>query len=191
MINIFSKICKTPFCNTQITDKFNGYCSYCFMNVYPLDPFCINYKMKQKSVFDFLLKTFPTLPFIFDKKITNGISNRRPDVFLDLNHQIIIVEIDEYQHIRYDISCENKRLFEISLDTNHRPIIFIRFNPDQYILNNTKIPSCWKLNKNGSCSLFNLNDWNNRLFILKYELQYWLNNISMKTILIKYLFFNE
>lgn len=191
MINIFATFCKTPFCDTQITDKFKGYCSYCFMNVYPEDPYSINYKIKQKSVFDFLKNTFPTLPFIFDKKIRNGISYRKPDVFLDLNHQIIIIEIDEYQHIRYDLSCENKRLMEISLDTNHRPIIFIRFNPDEYSFNNTKIPSCWKINKNGSCSLFNSNDWKKRLFILKNEILYWLNNISLKTILIKYLFFNE
>ena len=35
------------------------------------------------------------------------------------------------------------------------------------------------------------NDWKKRLFILKNEIIYWLNNINHKTIFIKYLFFNE
>ena len=46
---------------------------------------------------------------------------------------IIIVEIDENAHINYDSSCENKRLMELSQDLGFRPIVFIRFNPDDYI----------------------------------------------------------
>ena len=52
--------------------------------------------------------------------------------------QIIIVEIDEYQHENITYSCENKRIMEISQDLGHRPIIFIRFNPDEYLLNGLK-----------------------------------------------------
>ena len=69
---------------------------------------------------------------MYDKKIQDGCSTRRPDLFLDLGYQIIIIEIDENQHIDYDCSCENKRIMELSQDVGHRPIVFIRFNPDDY-----------------------------------------------------------
>ena len=37
---------------------------------------------------------------------------------------------------------------ELSQDVGHRPIIFIRFNPDQYFdINNKKIASCWSYSK--------------------------------------------
>jgi hypothetical protein len=42
------------------------------------------------------------------------------------------IEIDENQHVAYDCSCENKRIMELSQDVGHRPIVFIRFNPDGY-----------------------------------------------------------
>ena len=59
-------------------------------------------------------------------------SKRRPDLFLDLGYQILIIEIDENQHLDYDCSCENKRIMELSQDVGHKPIVFIRFNPDEY-----------------------------------------------------------
>ena len=65
----------------------------------------------------------------------------------------IIVEIDENQHIDYDCSCENKRMMELSQDVGHRPIIFIRFNPDDYMKGNKKISSCWVNNKQGKCNI--------------------------------------
>jgi hypothetical protein len=45
----------------------------------------------------------------------------------------ILIEVDENQHIDY-ISCENKRTMEISRDLGHRNIVFIRFNPDDYMI---------------------------------------------------------
>ena len=39
---------------------------------------------------------------------------------------------------------------ELSKDLQHRPIVFIRFNPDDYTNQaGEKIKSCWKLNKLG------------------------------------------
>ena len=70
--------------------------------------------------------------WIADKIVNTDYSKRRPDLLLDLGYQILIVEIDENQHIDYDYSCENKRIMELSQDTGHRPIIFIRFNQDRW-----------------------------------------------------------
>jgi hypothetical protein len=66
----------------------------------------------------------------------------RPDLLLDFGDFILIIEVDENQHID-DISCENKRTMEISRDLGHRNIVFIRFNPDDYMIGNEKITSCW------------------------------------------------
>jgi hypothetical protein len=41
-----------------------------------------------------------------------------------------------------------RRIMEISQDLGHRPVVFIRFNPDYYFdKNNTKIKSCWSITK--------------------------------------------
>ena len=72
---------------------------------------------------------------------------KRPDLFLDFGYQVLIVEIDENQHQNYDCSCENKRLMELSQDVQHKPIVFIRFNPDDYMDQERKISSCWTTNK--------------------------------------------
>jgi len=109
-----------------------------------------------------------------------------------LGDQIIIVEIDENQHKEYDCSCENKRLMEISKDVGHRSIIFIRFNPDVYYLNNEKITSCFSINKNGLCCIKKTKtiEWKNRLETLKTQIEYWYNNRTDKTIEVIQLFYN-
>jgi len=76
-------------------------------------------------------------------------------MLLDLRDQVLIIEIDENEHTSYDCSCENKHIMQLSQDVGHRPIVFIRFNPDSYRKNDTKIPSCWKQNTNGKCVLKN------------------------------------
>ena len=40
---------------------------------------------------------------------------------------------------------------ELSQDVGHRPIIFIRFNPDDYKCNNVNITSCWTQDNKGIC----------------------------------------
>jgi len=54
-------------------------------------------------------------------------------MLLDLGYHVIIVEVDENQHKKYDCSCSNKRIMELSQDVNHRPIVFIRINTDEYL----------------------------------------------------------
>ena len=186
MINIKDKICKTHLCYTQVKDKYDGYCLYCYINIFPDKPLSRNYKTKEYSVVDFVKNKYPNLNWISDKKISNGFSKRRPDLLLDLIYQIIIIEIDENQHIDYDCSCENKRIMELSQDVGHRPIIFIRFNPDDYTNNNVNITSCWSQNNKGICVVKKSKEkeWNERLKSLENQINYWINpdNKTNKTI---------
>ena len=105
---------------------------------------------------------------------------------------IIIVEVDENKHTNYDCSCENKRLMELSSDLHHRPIVFIRFNPDAYTnQDNVVVKSCWKVNKMGVIQVAKnkQNEWEERIVMLKEQIQYWIANPSEKTVSIIELFY--
>ena len=75
---------------------------------------------------------------------------------------------------------------EISQDLWHRPIVFIRFNPDEYYIGERKIQSCWSYDKKGICRLTkkHIDKWNERLNILKQQIEYWTNatNKTNKTL---------
>jgi hypothetical protein len=195
MINITIKKCKTPLCETKANPYYENYCLRCFIYTYPDKRTHKNYKTKEQSVVDYISKTFPNLTIITDKINKDGCSKKRPDILIDLGYQIIIIEIDEKQHKNYDCSCDNKRIMEISQDNGHRPIIFIRFNPDSYKIGENKMSSCWKLSKDGFLILDKLKsiEWNNRLSSLKDQINYWCNpkNLTDKTIEIIQLYYDQ
>ena len=195
MINVISKTCKSEWCNTQVLEKYDGYCLFCFINLFPDKPVSRNYKTKEYAVVEFVKNKFSNLSWIADKRIQDGCSKKRPDLLLDLGYQVIIVEIDENQHINYDCSCENKRLMQLSQDIDHRPIIFIRFNPDDYKKDGLNITSCWGNNKKGICVVkkSKVNEWVERLNALEEIINYWIDpiNNTNKTIEIIQLFYNE
>jgi hypothetical protein len=126
-------LCKSEWCELRGIPKYNGYCLSCCIQVCPDIQVVYNYKTKENDVVDRVKKQFPNFSWVHDKKIRDGCSKRRPDLLLDLGSHVFIVEIDENKHTEYDCSCENKRLMELSKDVNHRSIVFIRFNPDEYI----------------------------------------------------------
>jgi hypothetical protein len=102
-----------------------------------------------------------------------------------MGSHIVIIEIDENHHSLYDCSCEHKRVMEISQDVGHRPIVFIRFNPDSYTdINNQKIASCWGANKLGFMVVkpTKLKEWEDRIKSLHEQIQYWIDNVPEKTI---------
>jgi len=84
---------------------------------------------------------------------------------------------------------------ELSKDVNHRPIVFIRFNPDDYIKETQKIDSCWNINKLGVCIIKKqkINEWNDRLNSLKDCIDFWIRpeNKTEKTIEIVELYYNS
>lgn len=195
MINITIKKCKTPLCETKANPNYENYCLRCFVYTYPHKRTRKNYKTKEQVVIDYVENNFKELTLITDKINPDGCSKKRPDILIDLGYQIIIIEVDEKQHKNYDFNCENKRMMEISQDNGHRPIIFIRFNPDSYTINRSKIQSCWKLSKTGFLIIDKLKEieWNNRLNELKEKIKYWCNpeNITNKTIEIIQLYYDK
>ena len=195
MLNVCSKSCKSSWCSTRVHEKYDGYCLFCYMNLFPDKPVSRNYKTKEYAVVEYIKTVFPSLPWIADKIIQGGCSKRRPDLLLDLLYQVIIIEVDENQHTDYECSCENKRIMELSQDLGHRPIVFIRFNPDDYDKNGTNITSCWGQDKKGICVVKQSKkiEWEQRLNALKENINYWINqeNITNKTIETIQLFYDE
>jgi hypothetical protein len=184
MIDIKHNYCKSYLCFTHGNKKYDGFCLYCYMHLFPDKPVLRNYKTKEYAVIEFVKTTFPDLSWISDKRISGGCSKKRPDLFLDLGYQVIIIEVDENQHTTYDCSCENKRIMELSNDVGHKPIVFIRFNPDDYEENEIVIKSCWGVNKKGICVVKKLKEWDKRLNTLKEQINYWIHpdNITTKTV---------
>ena len=129
-----------------------------------------------------------------DKTVEYGCSRRRPDIYIDFGTHLIIIEIDENQHIEYDEICENRRIMEISQDFGHRPIVFIRFNPDSYKnKENKNITSCWSINKLGLCTIKRGKnvEWNERLETLKDKINYWIKNEPTKVVNVEYLYYDN
>ena len=194
MVDVRAKRCKSSWCSTQVAEKYDGYCLFCYMNLFPDKPVSHNYKTKEYAVVEYVKTKFPNFQWIADKIVNGGCSKRRPDLLLDLGYQIIIVEIDENQHTEYDCSCENKRIMELSQDLGHRPIVFIRFNPDDYDKNGTNITSCWGHNNKGLCTVkkSKKSEWDQRLTALEEQISYWITpaNTTNKTIETVQLFYD-
>ena len=195
MVDVKHKRCKTYLCYTRVKEKYDGYCLFCYINIFPDKPVSRNYKTKEYAVVEYVKTKYPDLSWIADKIINNGCSKKRPDLLLDLGYQILIIEIDENQHIDYDCSCENKRIMELSQDLGHRPIIFIRFNPDEYKNNDSMVTSCWGQDKKGICVVKKTkkDEWRQRLNTLEEVINYWLNpnHKTNKTIEIIQLFYDN
>ena len=196
MVNLLAKKCKSEWCYTSIYDKnkYDDYCMRCYIHLFPDKPVTRNYKTKEKAVVDFVLSLYVSLSWVSDKRIQEGCSRRRPDLLLDLGSHVLVIEIDENQHGSYDCSCDNKRLMELSQDIRHRPLVFIRFNPDSYINSqNEHIRSCWTPNKqNGILYISSMKkcEWEYRLSLLKTQIDYWLQHVPEKMVEVIQLFYD-
>lgn len=195
MIDVKHPSCKSSWCTTLVNEKYDGYCLFCYMNLFPDKPVTHNYKTKEYAVVEHVKTKFPNHTWIADKIINGGCSKRRPDLLLDLLYQIVIIEVDENQHTDYDCSCQNKRIMELSQDLGHRPIVFIRFNPDDYEKDGTNISSCWGQDKKGICVVkkSKRDEWTQRLNALEEQINYWIKpeNITNKTIETIQLFYDS
>jgi hypothetical protein len=196
MVDCIHNLCKTHLCGIRVQEKYDGYCLRCYINLFPDKPVSKNYKTKEFAVIEFIKNEFANYDWQTDKQVKEGCSKRRPDLLLDLGYQVIVIEIDENQHIDYDCSCENKRLMELSQDLGHRPIVFIRFNPDEYINKDSeKIVSCWGYNKAGISIIKKTQkkEWINRLNSFQQQIQYWScsENSTNKTVEIIQLYYNQ
>ena len=131
-------------------------------------------------------KEFQDLELICDRKVDDGCSRRRPDIRIECFTHNIIVECDENEHKGYN--CEGKRIMEIFQDLGSRPLIVIRFNPDSYAEDDTKISSAFTTTKAGWLAL-NRTEWKWRVKELKRTIRNSLRDVPVQDLTTIQLFY--
>ncbi len=127
---------------------------------------------------------------VLDKVISGGCSKRRPDGMIDCLTHVVIVEIDEDQHIRYDQTCENRRTMEIFRDLGNRPVSFVRLNPDGYTKDDKRVGKVFSIMKNGELKR-HTKEFERRFEALVEAVGVAIHTIPDSEITIKQLFFTE
>jgi len=192
MINLDDKVCKWCW-DAKIKDieKWNGYCYKCYSIIYEEKKYT---KIKQLSVYDYLKEKNKNIDLIYDKTLTFVYdSSYRPDIQIILDSKVILIEIDENQHLDYSTENETIRINDLKTKCNNinKKMILLRFNPDKYKIGKKTIKSCWTLkNCNVELDKTKIDDWNNRLNLLNNKLNYYLIN-DVENNIIEYLFFSE
>lgn len=135
MVNVKSN-CKSSFCTSYGNKNYDFYCIHCFSNLFPNDPRSKNvrFKTKEITIRDFLNENFEE--FIHDTPLWTGncdCSHRRRIDFRKLvGNTLLCIEVDEFQHKRYDKDYEEIRYDDLYMAFSGK-YIFIRFNPDEYV----------------------------------------------------------
>ena len=185
--------------------KYDGYCFKCYFKINPTKIPIINRKIKEDAVVEFI-KLIYTQEIIeklnikdirFDREC--GTTKKKPDIVIICENNVIIIEVDEFQHKRGgqeggQYSKENEenkmKLIKDYYKSQDKKIIYIRFNPDDYLSkNNIKIKSPWK-EDDGILKLVDETDWKNRLEILKQKIDFYLKKKEIKNNSTNYLFYD-
>ena len=132
--------CETPGCSIKPLFALEGRCpTRCGMHrtdAHLPDPVlaAMRRNSKEQHVFDMIKNRLdPVLaarcPPIFNRYV----GRRRPDVYFDLRSHVLIVEIDENQHHGCKKTDDDERNMDLFKDLGDRPLVMIRFNPDEYL----------------------------------------------------------
>ena len=108
-------------------------CKYCDIreDVSHVCAACMRRRHKKEYAIVRHLRREIKVDFVHDEIITDQqCSRKRPDVYFELPDRVIIVEIDERQHVDYNEICECSRMSEIVGAIGGREVTFIRYNPD-------------------------------------------------------------
>ena len=183
-------LCKNKLCKITGMTKYNDYCVRCYINLNDDNIRETNYLTKEINVSNFILTNFNQYKWSLNLRIKS--IKRRPDLLLELDDRILIIEIDENQHQWYDKDYEKNRISDFLNYFSTKPIIFIYFNPDEYInMTGTKIKSCWYYDSNNLLYINDIDIWNIRLNRLKETITYWINNKIKDKYNICKLYFNK
>ena len=114
-------------------------CSTCYRLDKDSDPDALEKFNKKEKAIRISIQEHPLIQSIsnvdqlitYDKAVGGGCRSR-PDILIKLSTHNVIVEIDENQHNRECYSDDDARIIEIQYALESKPLIVIRFNPDQY-----------------------------------------------------------
>lgn len=90
---------------------------------------------KEWSVVCALKRTINLKPVSLDARLAGSDAcdtRRRPDILYETMGRLVIVEVDEKQHIDRESTCECARVSEIAGTAGGTPVTIIRYNPDGF-----------------------------------------------------------
>jgi len=148
-INIVEKECNKCGLTFFLNEK-TGLCNDC--NDFEIKKV---HKAKETATIEFL-KTSGVKFMSEDKIPEGGCSKYHPDAVIDYLYFILIIEIDEHQHSSYSYECEMTRMIQLQQDYGGIPIIFVRFNPDNYSIVENGIKKTIKPSSKRLNALFDL-----------------------------------
>jgi hypothetical protein len=165
-------------------------CAACYYNAHP-DEARRQYKRKEHYVKEVMDDNFGDLEITYDKHIEGGCSQRRPDWFIECYTHTVIVECDENQHRRY--SCENKRMMQLFRDLGNRPIVLLRFNPDAYTADGTRVSGCFRFRNQEARTGLEMDHraWRERCRALVSAIEHHVAHVPTKEVDVVYLFYDS
>ena len=86
------------------------------------------YEEKQKLVFESLQENFREFDMRFNHRL-GRLGSIKPDIVIEVNNWAMIIEVDEFQHKKYERDGEDDRLEQLR-DYFNIPLKVVRFNPD-------------------------------------------------------------
>jgi hypothetical protein len=127
----------TKYCNKHIPENativVKRLCKYCDIKEESTH-ICKDCKKiqnkKEWAIVRYLRKAIDTKFEYNSSKMLQGCSQKRPDIYFELNKHCVIVEVDENQHNTYAENCECARINEIVNGIGGKSVIIIRYNPD-------------------------------------------------------------
>ena len=191
-----SQLCKQDECINTLNKLYDGFCINCCVKMAP-EKIPVNIPagmcIIEYRTIEFIVRQFPELVWGTNRFIDSGVSRSLPDLFVQLEHITVIIEIDENSHKYYGTrQKENDRMIAILRENNYKPTVFLRFNPDKYTnASNEKILSCWDTIE-GVRMIVRMQEWNKRLNYLKERVEYWIGKKTIDGIMeIEYLFYDH
>lgn len=181
------KNCKLIYVDSN--SRWSPYCFRCYCVLHPQENIKRKFKLKEHYVRDALIEYYKeTITMVFDRKVEDGCSKRRPDICIDFGSHCLMIEIDENRHVNY--SCEQKRMVELYEDTGFRKIVFIRFNPDGYTIGSNKFISPFKFSKTGILQL-NKEEMTRRIQELLTKINEFRNIEPTEELTVEYMFYGD
>jgi len=189
---VYTDICSATCKKCEKTQVYrganDGYCFKCYNELHPNNPNPRQHKVRENAVVENVKTYYPNV--IVDEKVAGGTSQKRPDMLIDLPTHVIIIEVDEDQHRRYEKGSDESRIKILQEDIK-KLVVMIRFNPDFYKNSkNVGIKSCWKKVFEIMVNVDKVN-WAIRLARLKEVVTHYINNIPTENCLVKLFFHNH
>jgi len=126
-INFALQTCSKCQLQEIIYNRADNLCKNC-------DPVQIQRATKAKELAVKAILDVANINYSHDRTVDGSdCGKERPDfVIYTATHHVIVLEVDENQHKSYPCVCEQNRMVNLSQAFGGQPVIFMRYNPDDY-----------------------------------------------------------